>query len=332
MCTLGARRYQKFQNMQKLPTANLDPSLSEHYSDARYLSSKRTVDDRALNKQVLDQLRRELGSLDVQTVKILEVGAGLGTMAARLVDWGYIRRASYVLVDQDRQLLVAAREWLASWAAERGFRTEPRAMSLAISGEGALDLTVSFVAEELEKYLDTAQKGAFDLLIANAFLDLVDVPRVLPHLLGLLDPQGAYWVSINYDGDTIFCPEHEHDEAFMRVYNRSMDERVRFGVPAGSSKTGRALFGHLRAAGASIAAAGASDWIVFGQNGQYPADERYFLHHIIHTIDAELRKHPEVARHSLSEWVALRRQQIERGDLVYIAHQLDFVGRARSDP
>ncbi len=113
----------------------------------------------------------------------------------------------------------------------------------------------------------------------------------------------------------------------MRVYHRSMDERVRYGRPAGDSKCGRHLFGHLRAAGAGILAAGASDWVVFGQANGYPADESTFLHRIVETIATELQRHPEVLPGPLLEWVDLRHEQIDRGELVYIAHQMDYLGR-----
>jgi hypothetical protein len=106
-----------------------------------------------------------------------------------------------------------------------------------------------------------------------------------------------------------------------------MDERIRHGRPAGDSKCGRHLFGHLRAAGASILAAGASDWVVFGQSTGYPGQEGPFLHRIVETIAAELREHPEILPGPLSAWAGLRHQQIDRGELVYIAHQMDFLGR-----
>jgi hypothetical protein len=149
----------------------------------------------------------------------------------------------------------------------------------------------------------------------------------MPLLLDVLAPDGLYWFTINFDGDTIFEPGHAYDEFFMAVYHRSMDVRVRFGRPAGDRKCGRHLFGTLRELGAVILSAGSSDWVVYGQGGNYHADEAYFLHHIIHTVDEELGRWPEIDEHQRAEWTALRHAQIDRGELVYIAHQLDFVGR-----
>ncbi len=104
----------------------------------------------------------------------------------------------------------------------------------------------------------------------------MDVSAVLPGLLRLLVPGGVYWFTINYDGETIFEPGHPLDEQVLRAYHRDMDERVRYGRPAGESRTGRLLFHHLRDARAPALAAGSSDWVVYpARDGNYPADEAY---------------------------------------------------------
>src|SRR5262249_18638300 len=170
--------------------------------------------------------------------------------------------------------------------------------------------------------------GLADVLIANAVLDLVDMPTVLPGLLRLLVPGGVYWFTINYDGESIFEPGHPHDDQIMQAYHRDMDERFRYGRPAGESRTGRRLFHHLRAAGAPALAAGSSDWVVSaGPDGKYPGDEAYFLRSILNTIQSALRNRQDrVAPADLAGWLAERGRQLVAGELVYIAHQLDFVG------
>jgi SAM-dependent methyltransferase len=290
-------------------------------SYTRYLSSKKTVDDRALNRHVLDRLRGEVAG---RPLRVLEVGAGLGTMVARLVDWGVIARGEYVLLDVDPALLADARTWLCSWARQRGLSvTEGDA--LLVEGTG-VTLSVRFVQAELGAFLTAPPSLAADLLVANAVLDLTEVPATLPPLFALA-PGGLFWFTINFDGETIFQPEHPDDERFMRVYHRSMDERVRYGRPAGESRTGRHLFSHLRAAGATLLAAGASDWVVHVMGGAYEGDEAYFLGQIVDTIDEALRQYSEIDRDALAAWTALRRRQIQAGELVYVAHQLDFFGR-----
>jgi protein-L-isoaspartate O-methyltransferase len=298
---------------------------------ARYLAAKTTVDDRALNRHVLGELCR---LMPAGTPQVLEVGAGLGTMVARLMDWGVVGTGEYVLLDADRQLLDDSRRWLRDWAAARGLRSDLRPDGLQVG-----DLRVRLEHAELGRYLEAvhgaqgvqgAQGAPADVLIANAVLDLVDVPAVLPGLLRLLVPGGIYWFTINYDGESIFAPGHPHDDQVMQAYHRDMDERVRYGRPAGDSRTGRRLFHYLRAAGAPALAAGSSDWVVSADpDGNYPGDEAYFLRSILSTIQNALRSHQDrVEPADLAIWLAVRGRQLAAGELVYIAHQLDFVGRA----
>ena len=288
---------------------------------ARYLAAKTTVDDRALNPHVLAELRR---LMPADAPRVLEVGAGLGTMVARLMDWGALGAGEYILLDADRQLLDCSRRWLRDWAAARGLRSDPLPDGLRVG-----DLRVRLVHAELGSYLEAAHAAAADVLIANAVLDLVDVPAVLPGLLRLLFPGGVYWFTINYDGESIFAPGHPRDDQIMQAYHRDMDERFRYGL-AGESRTGRHLFHHLRAAGAPALAAGSSDWVVHaGPDGNYPGDEAYFLRSILSTIQNALRNRQDrVEPADLADWLAVRYRQLAAGELVYIAHQLDFAGRS----
>jgi hypothetical protein len=289
---------------------------------ARYLAAKTTVDDRALNRHVLAELGRQVPA---GAPRLLEVGAGLGTMVARLMDWGIVGAGEYILLDADRQLLDSSRRWLSDWAAARGVRSV-----LLPDGLRVGDLRVRLVHAELGDYLEAAHEVLADVVIANAVLDLVDVPAVLPGLLRLLVPGGVYWFTINYDGESIFEPGHPYDDQVMQAYHRDMDERVRYGRPAGESRTGRRLFHYLRAAGAPALAAGSSDWVVSaGPDGNYPADEAYFLRDILNTIRSALGDRPDrVERADLADWLTVRHRQLAAGELVYIAHQLDFVGRS----
>jgi hypothetical protein len=99
------------------------------------------------------------------------------------------------------------------------------------------------------------------------------------------------------------------------------------GEPSGDSRSGRHLFGHLRAADIDILAVGSSDWVVFAGKEGYPADEAYFLHFIIQTMAGALRGNPALDQARFDRWIKERHAQIERGELVYIAHQLDFLGQ-----
>src|SRR5512138_802899 len=90
------------------------------YSFSRYLLSKQTVDDRALNKDVLNALRVHLKQ---EPVSIIEVGAGIGTMLKRLITWN-IFRGEYILVDAMEENIAYARAWIPQWATESGLSVE----------------------------------------------------------------------------------------------------------------------------------------------------------------------------------------------------------------
>jgi SAM-dependent methyltransferase len=164
----------------------------------------------------------------------------------------------------------------------------------------------------------------WDLLIAHAFLDLVDAPRLLPELLALLRPGGLFYFTINFDGVTILEPPVDpgFDEQVIALYHRTMDERG-----AGDSRSGRHLLWQLPAAGAELLAAGASDWVVVPSRGGYPADEAEFLRAILDFFENSLTGRPELDPARLAGWLARRRAQVEAGELIYMAHQMDVCGR-----
>lgn len=273
----------------------------------RYLAVKQTVDDRALNTHVYETLRAELplGPLDV-----LEVGAGTGAMLDRLVARGLLAAGGrYTAVDADPANVAAALERYSR-------RTSP--------------VSVSWEAADVYDFVRRKRgRRAWDLLIAHAFLDLVDAPRLLPELLALLRPGGLFYFTINFDGLTILEPPVDpgFDEQVIDLYHRTMDERTADGRPAGDSRSGRHLLWQLPAAGAEILAAGASDWVVVPSRGGYAADEADFLRAILGFFEQSLSGRPELNPARLAGWLARRRAQIEAGELIYVAHQIDVCGR-----
>lgn len=271
----------------------------------RYLAAKKTVDDRAINKEVWRALREQLPPEPT----ILEVGAGIGTMVERLIEQGFIWQGQYTAVDHLPANIAMARQRLA--------HLPPT-------------LRLELLAEDLFAFARRVHgRKTWDVLIAHAVLDLLDIPTALPVLFSLLKPGGLFYFSLNFDGATIFEPaiDPAFDTLVEQLYHQTMDERVVGGRPSGDSHTGRHLFTHLKNHGAEILAAGSSDWVVWARHGRYPADEAYFLHFIIHTMHKALQGHPELDAAQFAHWIAQRHSQIERGELVYITHQLDFLGR-----
>jgi len=286
------------------------------YTFPHYLLSKQSVDDRALNKDVLSALRSNLPS---QPIRIIEVGAGIGTMLRRLIRWDVIHQCKYMLVDEMAENVEYASEWIKVWAEEAGLSVKGSGKGFRLFDRNR-DIQIQLERVDVFDFIQKNHEPA-DLLIAHAFLDLLPMPGSMPKLLSLT--KSLAWLTINFDGVTTFEPTIDAalDEQIERLYHRSMDTHA----TGGDSKSGRHLFGHLRGMGAEILAAGASDWVVHALNGTFPEDEAYFLHFILHFIEESLTGHPELDAQAFAHWLQERRGQIERGELVYIAHQMDFL-------
>jgi SAM-dependent methyltransferase len=183
----------------------------------RYLVAKKTVDDRALNRNVWDALCRALPAQSADApLHVIEVGAGIGTMLERLIERGVLTHATYTAVDVDPRNIAEFK------------RRVPNAPGIAVQAH---------VSDVFEFCAQVRGQRAWDLLIAHAFLDLLDVPRALPQLLGLLRRGGLFYFTINFDGATIFEPtiDPAFDALIERAYHRTMDERITNGVRAGDS-------------------------------------------------------------------------------------------------
>lgn len=295
------------------------------YSFPRYLLSKQSVDDRALSPRVFARLRAALP--DRRPLKIIEAGAGIGSMLARLLESGLLDQADYTAVDESPENVAYAGEWLPLQARQLGLQVERNPGGLRVFGQGR-DIRLHLVAGDVFDYI-SSQPERSDLLIAHAFLDLLPLPASLPPLFSLLVPGGLAWLTLNFDGATIFEPpiDPAFDAQVEALYHRSMDERITGGQPSGDSRTGRRLFAHLRQAGVEVLEAGASDWVVFPRQGGYPASEAYFLHFILHFFEGSLKGSPDLDQRRFAAWLATRHAQIERAELVYIAHQMDFLVR-----
>ena len=90
----------------------------------------------------------------------------------------------------------------------------------------AQDVRVTLAAADLFDFLDREPgKSAWDLLVAHAVLDLIDLPTALPRLLSLLSPGGLFYFTLNFDGVTTFEPpiDPDLDALIEALYHRTMD-------------------------------------------------------------------------------------------------------------
>jgi SAM-dependent methyltransferase len=278
-------------------------------SFARYLEAKRTVDDRALNVRVWDRLAAELSMAKRRhPLRVLEVGGGVGTMVERLRYSGMLGRCDYTLLDSDAELIDAAQ----------------------IRLSGSPEVQIEFVIADAFAFLEHEVPGrTWDLIVANAVLDLTDLTESVPAFLGALEEGGMLYASINYDGMTTFVPTIDEtlDAQIERLYNVSMHRPLPDRTIPSGSRCGRDLIPELRQHKATILEAGSSDWLVYADDTGYHADEGYFLRHVLSFVEDTLAGHPEIDHQAFSRWIGTRYRQILMGELVYIAHQIDVLAR-----
>ncbi|MBV7332908.1 class I SAM-dependent methyltransferase [Chloroflexi bacterium TSY] len=315
-------------------------SQPHEYSFIRYLTSKKSVDDRALNAEVWQRLQNILqktpSGFERRPFSILEIGAGVGTMLERLLNTN-LPSCHYTALDASLENINVAQERLFAWNQRDDWTVRQIGQQQHDSNVETLlfqhdrrerTVQVNLVAVDLFDFLGRPEiSGSYDLLIAHAFLDLVDLSRTLPALARLLNPGGYGYFSINFDGATILQPtiEPKLDVLIEKLYHETMDKRIVNGFPSGDSQTGRHLFAALPQAGFRVLEAGSSDWVVFPYHNGYREDEAYFLHFIVKTMQGALAAHPYLQYKPFEEWIAQRHRQIEEAELIYIAHQLDFL-------
>jgi hypothetical protein len=286
-----------------------------------YLLTKQSVDDRALNKDVLATLKAHLPPAPFS---IVEVGAGIGTMLVRLLRWEILSDAEYLLIDEMADNVAFGMEFVSKWAEENSFRVLSVGSDTLHLSNPSRSITAKFIHGNMFDFISSRPSPA-DLLIAHAVLDLLPLPESLPKLFSLT--KDLAWLTINFDGCSILEPAIEPalDRRIELLYHKTMDRRP----GGGDSQSGRNLFTYLDQAKADILEAGSSDWVVYPQRGKYTADEAAFLQYIVGFFEESLTAHPDLDAGKFSRWLHTRRNQIAKAELVYIAHQLDFLVRVK---
>jgi hypothetical protein len=306
-----------------VPTAPDDPTAAEpaSYSFQRYLAAKESVDDRALHRPTLDSLAAGLAG----PLELFEIGPGLGSMLRRLLAWDRLpATVRYVGVDARAANVTAARERTADWAAGAGWTVEgagTAADPLRLA-DGDREATVEFATGDAFAAL-AGREPAPDLVVGCAVLDLFELDDALPALFDALAPGGLAYLPITFDGETVFrpVPDADRERRVLDAYHGTMDAPDR----AGGSRTGRALFDAVPAAGGRVVAAGGSDWVV---TPPYPADEAYFCHHVIDTVEGAVAATETRAADEVADWAHERHAAVAAGRLTYLTHQVDLLARA----
>lgn len=290
----------------------------------RYLRAKRTVDDRSLDRRLLDRLQSELRTRDRPgPLRILEVGAGVGTMVERLLEWDLLppgERVEYTALDVDPANVRTIRDRLPAWASDRGI--DAALADGTVTLDGSTRVVVDPVVADATDFVPAADRE-WDLLVGAAVLDIIGLDALLALLSGLGEG-GCWYFPITFDGGTRFAPTHSADDTVEAAYHQHMDEK-----PGGDSRAGQHALERLGQSTATrVLGVAGSDWAVYPVDGEYPGDEAYFLRYVLDTIErslSELEGGPD--EETLAAWLERRRRQIDRGELTYLTHQLDLLGR-----
>lgn len=295
------------------------------FSYQEYLAAKKSLDDRSLNRHVYETMERHLRQPTMENpLRILEIGSGIGTMIERLVDRKLFTSAHYTAIDLDPRSTEAAKHRLENFAKDARLDfAQPDSDQLTLRKYNATT-TIQFVTGDAVPLIrGNRLREDYDLVIAHAILDILDIHSVVPELLQLLAPDGLYYFTLNYDGVTRFLPiiDRDLDKKIYHAYHVSMDkESHRTG-----SQTGWRLLEYLSPE-TNLLAAGSSDWIVHPLSGEYPEDEQCFLQCILDTINTALTDKKYFNQDQFARWIDKRYEQLENHELIYFAHQLDFCG------
>ena len=306
-----------------------------------YLTAKRTVDDRALNRRVWDRFAAELTATARATdrpLRIVEIGTGVGSMVARLAEWEALPgTVSYRAIDVDEACVTAASERVPDWLDAAGYEVEAAGRDGGPTDTHRFTATRAATDTRLEVSFERADARAItdeaDAVIAAAFLDIVDVDRLLCALRDVLRDGGILYAPCTYDGATHFSPAHPSDDRIETLYHRHMDEIREL---PGGSRAGRDVLERAPEHGYDVTAVGGGDWVVRPREdtlAAYPDAEGAFLDHLLETMDGALAEYPDETLDPAvrREWVDARREQRSRGALTLIAHHLDLLARVEPD-
>ncbi|NBB86077.1 MAG: methyltransferase [Bacteroidetes bacterium] len=288
------------------------------------------LDKRSISAHVFNQFRDLIYSQVEQYKKlnVLDVGAGLGSLFKRICDLGIKGHIEYTVIDIEEAHVATARSEIGRWLRERGHVIREESPQHILVKDAGCEVNCQFVTADALTFA-AESPNSYDVLVGQAFLDIIPLRSGLKSLFKALRPGGVFYFPINFDGISALLPVEDkaRDTLVEDIFHQSMDERDK--GRTGGSQTGRQLLDVLPVVGARIDAVGASDWIVrpMAASKQYPHDEKYFLGCILKFMHNELLHSDRMPSEACTEWFERRYAQLELGQLKYIAHQLDYTGR-----
>ena len=304
-----------------------------------YLEARRSVDDRALHDRVFEAFAdgvAELAAGNGDPLRIVEVGGGIGTMIARLVERDvFSGSVRYRLIDRDADTIDRAREVLPDWLEAAGCAVERTATGLDVrststraDGPSGFDLEVRL--ETGDAFDGSPDEMTADAVIGSAVFDLLDLERALSWVESVMRPGGLFYAPLTYDGATRFTPADPFDDRLERLYHRHMDE-VR--DEPGGSRAGRRLVELLDRDDRpfEVLEVGASEWVLHPheRSPSTASAERVVTRYLLETIDDALSDFAmkTVDPRNRRRWRHRRAEELATGELTVRVRHVDVLAR-----
>ena len=286
------------------------PGGDMNHAQIRYLEAKHSVDERSRSRRVADRLFEALPA----SPTVGEAGAGTGAAVPWLLERG-VTAGSYRGLDLSPTVVAHAQRTRPAALRYRGYDAVDTE-----SGGAVGDFRFGF---EVGDALQVLRERNHDLVVAQQFMDLVPLESAVDALTAAAGDGGLVYCPLTFDGVTVFQPDHPADEEIQRAYHEAIDDDA-----DRETRAGRHLLEEFRGRAGSLLAAAASDAIVRPRNGEYPADERYFLSCLLGFVEESVR--PEAVP-AVDDWLSARRDQLADGQLSYVGHRYDILYRTPSE-
>lgn len=285
-----------------------------------YFKAKAFVDDKSLHEPTKSLFLSRAMRLEG---KVLDLGCGSGEMLQRLLKWSLPKITTYIGVDSNPMV---AKPFESTFNTFFGrVQTDVKENGIEITAPKRIRILLHI--REAEDFL--RGESQFEIITSCSFFDLVNIYSLLPLVYEKLNKGGLVYFICNFDGETFFEPviSPELDERIVRLYHDSMRKRnLEFGIPEGEYCSGRKLAPIWQRCGGRILSLGSSNWVIYPRDGKYRREECYFLKNILNFVVQSLSGCSEIGTEELSRWIRERGRHLENGELIFAAHNLDFLG------